>query len=67
MLRPSGYYFRFAAPYDLRPRIGRTEIRKSLCTRDRRPALLMALDDWVGFSGTEAVSDAMDKEVTGRS
>ena len=42
LLRPSGYYFRFAVPHDLRPHIGRTEIRKSLCTHDRRRALLMA-------------------------
>jgi integrase len=42
LLRPSGYYFRFTVPHDLRERIGRSEIRKSLCTHDRRAALLLA-------------------------
>ncbi|SFA92967.1 hypothetical protein SAMN04515620_10882 [Collimonas sp. OK607] len=42
LLRPSGYYFRFAIPHDLRQRIGKSEIRKSLRTHDRRAALLMA-------------------------
>ena len=42
LLRPSGYYFRYTIPHDLRARIGKSEIRKSLCTHDRRAALLMA-------------------------
>ena len=42
MLRPSGYYFRFAIPLHLRPLLGKSEIRKSLRTHDRRAALLMA-------------------------
>lgn len=42
LLRPSGYYFRFAIPLDLRQSIGKSEIRKSLRTHDRRAALLMA-------------------------
>lgn len=41
LLRPSGYYFRFAIPRDLRQHIGKTEIRKSLCTHDRRQALVI--------------------------
>ena len=38
LLRPSGYYFRYTIPHDLRARIGKSEIRKSLCTHDRRAA-----------------------------
>ena len=30
LLRPSGYYFRYTIPHDLRARIGKSEIRKSL-------------------------------------
>jgi integrase len=41
LLRPSGYYFRFAVPRDLRQQVGKTEIRKSLCTHDRRQALVI--------------------------
>lgn len=36
LLRPSGYYFRFAVPLHLREHFGRTEIRKSLRTHDLR-------------------------------
>jgi len=40
--RPSGYYFRFTVPHDLRKRLGKSEIRKSLRTHDRKAAWQLA-------------------------
>ncbi|WP_338033894.1 site-specific integrase [Herbaspirillum huttiense] len=42
VLRPSGYYFRFTIPKHWRQLLGRSEIRRSLRTHDRREALLLA-------------------------
>lgn len=36
------YYFRFVIPFSLRPIIGKTEVKKSLKTSNRRQAILMA-------------------------
>jgi hypothetical protein len=40
--RPRSYYFRIKVPLDLRPRIGRTFIVRSLGTRDMRQARYLA-------------------------
>jgi hypothetical protein len=40
LLRPSGYYFRFVIPLDLRDRFGKSEIRKSLFTHDRMAGIV---------------------------
>ena len=42
LVRPSGYYFRYAVPHDLRVVVGKTEIRRSLSTHNRHEALLQA-------------------------